>query len=355
MDIKGRPKDRQPSTGIFGSPKKGGAGGKGTWGVGGLDDLKAVSIAGPKDPNYDSEDEDVEEVVIAKTEVASPTEVLVRDFLLSGDTSETIKSLKELNQQGLHEQFVKKVIVTAMEKQTYERELVSKLLRSICNVAVTAEELIAGFQAALNYLDDIVLDTPDAVDVLAKFLARAIIDEIVAPSFLSYAVAATSLAEQCIQVAHSLLNQPFRSERLAHVWGAGDLSSVKRLKEEATLLFEEYLTNGDLNAADQNVRELNAPHFHPQLVKQALRLAFTKDEEDKKKILSLLSFFSKSDLISKDHMKKGFSYCCESLQDIQLDVPNASIVLFGFIQFAKSEGCLDKNFEEPKMENNNNK
>jgi len=348
MEIKGRPKDRQPSTGIFGSPKKGGAGGKGTWGIGGLDDLKAVSVAGPKDPNYDSEEE-VEEVVIAKTEVTSPTEVLIREFLLSGDATETIKSLKELNQQGMHEQFVKKVIVTAMEKQAYERELVSKLLRSIYNVAVTPEKLIAGFQAALDYLDDSVLDTPDAVDVLSKFLARAIIDEIIAPSFLNHAVAATPLAEQCIHLAHSLLNQPFRSERLAHIWGAGDLSSVKRLKEESTLLFEEYLTNGDLNAADQNVRELNAPNFHPQLVKQALRLALTKDDGNRKKILSLLSFFSKSDLVSKDHMKKGFSYCCESLQDLQLDVPNAPTVVLGFVQAAKSEGWLEKSFEEPKI------
>jgi len=348
MEIKGRPKDRQSSTGIFGSPKKGGAGGKGTWGIGGLDDLKAISVAGPRDPNYNSEEEN-EEVIIAKTEVSSPVEVVISEYLLSGDVSETIKSLKELNDEGLHEQFIRKAMVTAMEKQAYERELVSKLLFSIYNVLVTPEKLAAGFQAALNYLDDMVLDTPDAVDILSKFLARAIIDEIIAPSFLNHAVAQTPLAEQCIHLAHSLMNQPFRSERLAHVWGAGDLSSVKRLKEEATLLFEEYLTNNDQVTADQNVRELNAPHFHPQLVKQALRLALTKDEEQRKDIMSLLAFFSKSDLISKYHVKKGFSYCCESLEDLQLDVPNAASVLLGFVRSAKSEGWLDKNFEEPKV------
>jgi len=303
MEIKGRAKERQPSSIIFGSPKKGGGGGKGTWGVGGLDDLKAVSVAGPRDPNYDSEEE-VEEVIITKTEVSSPIEVLIRDYFLSGDVAETIKSLKERADGGKHEQFVKKAIVSAMEKQAYEKELVSKLLCSVYNTVITPEKIAAGFQATLDYLDDITLDTPDAVDVLSKFLARAIIDEIVAPSFLSYAIAATPLAEQCIYLSHSLLNQPFRSERLAHIWGAGDLSSVKRLKEEVTLLFEEFLTNGDFTAADQNVRELNAPNFHPQLVKQALRLALTKDDESRKSILALLAFFSKSDLISKGHMKK---------------------------------------------------
>jgi hypothetical protein len=277
-------------------------------------------------------------------------EVLVKEFLASGDVEETIKSLKELQMENSHEQFVKKAMVRAMEKQAYERELVSKLLSSVYNQAVTPDKIAEGFQVALDSLQDIVLDTPDAVDVLAKFLARAVIDEVVAPSFFKHAVANNSLAEQCLAAANTLTNQPFRSERLAHVWGAGDLSSVKRLKEEVTLLLEEFLTNGDLHEADQSVRGLNAPHFHPQLVKQALRLALTKDEQAQKQLLSLLASFSKSDLVSKDHMKKGFGYCIESLDDLKLDVLNAPSVITGFVRTAKSEGWLDKSCEEAKLQ-----
>jgi len=350
MDIKARPKDRQSGTGIFGSPKKGGGGGKGTWGIGGLDDLKAVSVAGPGDPNYDSEDEENDDIIIAKTEISSPIQVLIQEFLTSGDINETIKSLKELKIGDQHGQFVKKSILSAMEKKAEERELVSKLLCSIYNVAVVPEKLEEGFQFALNDLEDVVLDTPDAVAVLSKFLARAIIDEVVPPAFLKHAVANTELAKQCLQLANSLLNQPFRSERLAHVWGAGDLSSVKRLKEEVTLILEEFLMNGDFNEGDRSIRELNAPPFHPQVVKQTIRLALTKDEDDKKKLLSLLAFFSQSELISKDQMKKGFNYCCESIDDLKLDVPNAPNVLIEFIHIGKSEGWLDKSLEEPKFE-----
>jgi len=347
MDIKAR-KERQSATGIVGSPKKGGGGGKGTWGVGGLDDLKGISISGPRDPNYDSEDEGDQEVVISKTELVSTNEVLVKDFLSSGDFDETIKSLKELNIGTTQDQFVKKSLLLAMEKQAYERELVSKLLLSIYNVAVSSEKLTEGFQAALDSLDDVVLDTPDAVDVLSKFLARAIVDEVVAPAFLKHAIAKTPLAEQCIGLAYALVNQPFRSERLAHIWGAGDLSSVKRLKEEATMVFEEFLTNGDLTEANHSVRELNAPHFHPQIVKLGLRLALTKGEEDRKKVLNLFAHFAKSDLFSKYSIKKGFSFCTESVEDLKLDVPNAAQILSAFIRTAKSEGWLDQDFEEPK-------
>jgi len=349
MDIKTRPKDRQPSSNISGSPKKGGAGGKGTWGVGGLDDLKAVKVADSRDPNYDSE-EDVAEVVIAKTDISSPSEVLVQEYLASGDIDETIKSLKELKISHIHGQFVKKALFTAMDKQAYEREIVSKLLLSIYEVAVTPEHIAEGFQLALDSLDDIVLDTPDAVDVLSKFLARAIIDEIVAPAFLKTAIAKSPRAEECLGLANAQTNQPFRSERLAHIWGAGDLSSVKRLKEESALVIEEFLTNGDLKEAYQSVRDLNAHYFHPQLVKLALRLSLTKDEVQQKKILSLLASFCESGVISKDHVREGFNQCCKSLPDLKLDVLNAPIVLVGFIKTAKTEGWLDSSFEEPKTE-----
>eukprot|EP00187_Rhodella_violacea_P000704 CAMPEP_0174894738 /NCGR_PEP_ID=MMETSP0167-20121228/9300_1 /TAXON_ID=38298 /ORGANISM="Rhodella maculata, Strain CCMP736" /LENGTH=73 /DNA_ID=CAMNT_0016133897 /DNA_START=56 /DNA_END=277 /DNA_ORIENTATION=+ len=47
----------QPLSGIRGEPKKGGAGGKGTWGA--LDDTEAAPAAiDKKDPNYDPTEEE---------------------------------------------------------------------------------------------------------------------------------------------------------------------------------------------------------------------------------------------------------------------------------------------------------
>jgi len=345
MEIKAK-KDRQTSTGIIGSPKKGGGGGKGTWGVGGLDDLKGISVAGPRDPNYDSEEEGDLEIVITKAVVSSPHEVLIQEYMVSGDIEETVKSLKELHIDDIHQQFVKKAIIAAMEKKAHERELVSKLLLAVYNVAVTPEKIVEGFQITLDVLDDVLLDTPDAVDILSKFLARAIVDEVVPPSFLNFAVAETPLAEKCIVLSHALVNQPFRSERLAHVWGAGALSSVKRLKEEVNLIFEEYLTSADASEADHSIRELNSPHFLPQLVKQGLKLAITKDEEGRQSTLKLLGYLSKGEVISKYDIEKGFSYCLESLEDLKLDVPNAATLLLECIHTAKSSGWLDSSFSE---------
>jgi len=65
-----------------------------------------------------------------------------------------------------------------------------------------------------------------------------------------------------------LISERHGSERLAHIWGPGDLTSVKRLKEEVTTIFGEYISNNDQKEAYNSVRKLGAPSFHPQLVKQ---------------------------------------------------------------------------------------
>ena len=64
---------------------------------------------------------------------------------------------------------------------------------------------------------DLVLDTPDAADVLAKFLARAIVDEIVPPAFLKNAHLSTPRAEEVIALASGLTTERHRIDRLARI------------------------------------------------------------------------------------------------------------------------------------------
>jgi len=149
-----------------------------------------------------------------------------------------------------------------------------------------------------------------------------------------------------LSLVNALVTEKHRGGRLAHIWGPGDLSSVKRLKEEIQMLLGEYLNNGDLHEADQSVRKLNAPSFYFQLVKQSLRFGIARsNEEDRKKISQLLASFSKSGLISGDHMKKGFQSCHDILGDVALDVPNAHSIFNEFVQRGKESGCLPQDLQ----------
>jgi len=342
-------KDRQSTTGISGAPKKGGAGGHGAWGKGGMDDLKDVS-QDPHDPNYDSEREDQEEVVINRVEVVAPIDAVLTEFFRSGDMPEVLKSIGELNLGDNQQQFVKKALARGLEKQAYERELVSKLLSTVYNAVIEPAKTVEGFEVALNSLDDFVLDTPDAVDVLSKFLARAIVDEIVPPAFLKTARADSARAKEAIALATGLVTEKHKLDRLAHVWGPGDFHSVRHMKEEINTLLEEYLVTGDTNEADRCVRKLNAPSFHFQVVKQAIRLALSKPEEQRKKFSNLLSFFVKEGLISQTHVVQGFALSYASLNDIKLDIPTAPATLAELAQEAKRDGWLPQSFDAAKQQ-----
>jgi len=329
-------KDRHSRTNLSSSPKKGGAGGKGTWGVGGKDDLITSKLE-PKDPNYLS-DEEVENIVLDQVMVASPIETMIQEFFLSGEMDEVRKTLVEYGKQ--YDSFVKKSLRLGMEKQAYERELVSKLLVAIYNNPITPEQVQAGFLAALNSLPDFKLDSPEAPEILGKFLARAIFDEIIPPAFLK-STTNNDLAVEALSFASVLVNEKHRGDRLAHIWGPGDLTSVKRLKEESKLLFDEYFNTGDAQEAERSVRQLNAPSFHAQLIKQGLREAFyQKNEEVLKKMSKLLTFFNRSGLVSPYHIQKGFQFCNEIVSDIALDIPNVQAQLKKLESMGVADGYL---------------
>jgi len=333
-------KDRHSRTSVSGSPKKGGAGGKGTWGVGGKDDLIATNLD-PQDPNYLSDEEG--NVVLDQVVVANPIETMIHEFFLCGEMDEARKSLVEYGKQYDH--FVKKALRLGMEKQAYERELVSKLLVAVYNNPVTPDEIQSGFLAALKSLPDFKLDSPEASEILGKFLGRAVFDEIVPPAFLK-STTTNDLAEEAITFASVLVNEKHRGDRLAHIWGPGDLTSVKRLKEESKLLFDEYLLTGDTQEAERSIRKLNAPSFHAQLIKQGLREAiYQKNEEASKKVSKLLGLLNQSGLVSTYHLQKGFQFCHEIVSDIALDVPNAQVQLAKLVELGIADGYLPADFK----------
>jgi len=340
---KEKEKDRRSKTGMSGSPKKGGAGGKGTWGVGGKDDLIQTPID-PRDPNYDPEEAEevvLQQRILTKMEVApSPIEGIIHEYFISGELEEVAKSIKEWNEGSAYDEFIKKAIRAALEKQAYERELISKLFSTLYGNTFTIAHLEQGFQLALNALPDFQLDTPDAADLLGRFIARGIFDEIVPPSFLKNATVLNKLTSESLSTASGLVTENHRSARLAHIWGPGDLGSVKRLKEESDLILQEYLSTSDATEADKCIRKLNAPSFLAQFVKQAVRLSLQRDAEARKKISNLLLFLYKSSLVSPYHLTRGFTFVKDLLPDITLDIPNAATLFNEMVQFGKTEGYL---------------
>jgi len=338
--------DRHSGTGLRGLPKKEGAGRFG-WGKQGTGE-DGEGILDKNDPNYLS-DEDEKEIVLSKSELVSPLDFILHEYLASGDIDELVKNIKD--HPVNHAYLVKKAVFFAMDMRPFERELVSKLLSTIYSTVLTTEEIQDGFQLALNALDDISLDIPEATDLLSKFLARAVVDEVIPPIFLSQANAKTEKASQALSLAVALSTENHRGERLAHIWGPGDLHSVKRLKEEILFFLKEYLLNDDKTEAEKCLRRLNAPSFHFQVVKQAVRLALEKNSaEATKKIFTLMKYFADVALISEAYFERGFQVTLDSLADLKLDFPNADVKIKEFVETAKSEKWLPDSFSHSSLQ-----
>jgi hypothetical protein len=329
--------------------KKDGAGGKGSWGKPG-DEYKfgEKAILDKNDPNYDSADEAEIPKVPRKAWFKEAVQKLLEEYFSSGDSSEALRSLLELQAPDFSAEFVKRAVIFAMERKERERELTSVLLTVLyAEPSIGTEAVSQGFQLILERIDDLILDTPEAVQVLAIFLARAVVDEVIPPAFLTRTEleGLSPKAVQALDLASGMIKGKHVAQRMAHGWGPGDGKSVKRLKERVVLILEEYLVTKDLKEADKCVRELNSPSFHFYVVKRALTLVAEKNKPAVSDTLhELLSALSKIQLISNQQMEKGFKTFHQGLDDLSLDLPDAKKVFGAFAEEAVKKGYIGAEF-----------
>ncbi len=194
-----------------GNPKKGGAGGKHTWGAPGceLDEEYLDS----KDPNYDSEGENVVMVCVENNDkiggglvnsniksinsieddeddddddddhsnfenlkelnpenLDSEIKLVVLEYFQNGDTIEVIDHLKCYNLFKIKANLIAYLIQIALEHNNTCKELMSRLLRDLTEEIFVEKDFIRGFDMLMRNLSDLTLDNPDAPEVNIKSL-----------------------------------------------------------------------------------------------------------------------------------------------------------------------------------------
>ena len=154
----------------------------------------------------------------------------------------------------------------------------------------------------------------------ANFLARAVVDEVLPPAFLSDQNNARP-GDIVLEKTLALLNREHCTARLEKIWGPGDGRSVPELKEAMDQLLLEYLQSRELDEAARCVKELEAPHFHHELVKRGGKVAMEGDSIEA--MAALMVFLVRNAIVSEGQVGKGLRRLRETVADIQLDVPTA--------------------------------
>jgi programmed cell death protein 4 len=332
--------------------KKDGAGGAGTWGKPGVSDLKATGVLGDGDPNFD---DDSGAAVLMAHQVGDPAhdekqrqKAIIHDLILelieSGDIAEVLEEIKgDAIIEGVN--LVKKALLFGLEHKAYERELISQLL-SEAHPIFEGSGYEEGFQAILSRLPDLVLDVPNAAEYLGLFIARAVFDDALPPSFIkSASFIDNPLADQALALAFNTYNNNSERHRLENIWGTANLASVERLQQEVDSILREYANNPDLTAAELALKDLESPSFMSQVVRQILSLAIEAPPGVTPGAMSdLLEGLVRSGLVADFYVQHGFNLAWKNIEDLKLDVPQAESLLRGLQDEAIRRGILTEDF-----------
>ncbi|EDW00323.1 programmed cell death protein 4 [Drosophila grimshawi] len=332
-----------------GLPKKGGAGGKGVWGLPGSEALAEV-YEDENDPNYDSEcnDRNVElrEVITELTpeEFFKLAEPIVLEYYEHGDTHEVAVSFDEILQSPLREHITSILVEIAMDHKDSQREMTSVLISDLYGRVITGKDIEKGFNMLLDNLPDLILDTPEAPVMLANFMARAIADDCMPPKFVSRPEEHQHLSvysEQALRRADALIHKQVWAH-LDNVWGmGGPLRPVKTITKQMTLLLKEYLSSRDVAEAQRCLRALEVPHYHHELVYEAIVMTLESlSQTTEEAMCELLKSLDLTCLVLPAGMEQGFMRVYDDMADIVLDVPLAYIILDRFVERCNRAGFL---------------
>lgn len=332
-----------------GLPKKGGGGGKGTWGKLGselFDEELPTGASDPNDPNYDDQNLDtvrLKVIELSPDRIADEDEVsdedlcklihtIILEYYNHGDTEDAFLSLEDLSwRDSQRALLVVTAVELAMDHKPSHREMTSVLMADLYHHTLTDQHYSKGYDLLINNLPELVIDTPEAPTILGNFIARSIADDCIPPKFLtSYKGKVESdVSARCLNRAQSLLSMRHGLVRLDAVWGiGGGTRPVKHLVKKMNLLLHEYLSSDDVQEAQRCLIELEVPHFHHELVYEAVVLGLEKmDERSLNLIVKLLTALHTTVVVTPNQMKEGFLRVFDDLPQITLDVPPAHALL----------------------------
>eukprot|EP00250_Pteridium_aquilinum_P010239 c19235_g1_i1 orf=143-2299(+) len=348
----GSKKDKRSHSGKLCIPKKGGAGGRGTWGS--VLETDGAACVDRNDPNYDSDEEPYKLVTTPAAqsiqEYKNKVGQIVEEFFLTDNVAETAADLRDLGSPMYHHYFVKKLISMSLDRHDREKEMAAVLLSSLYADVISSEQVSKGFARLVESADDLVIDIPDALDILALFVARAIVDDILPPSFLQSIVQSLPEGAKGHDVIHkaekSYLLPPLHAEIVERRWGGSTHTTVEIVRSKISALLNEYIESGDKVEACRCIRELNVPFFYHEVVKRALILAMEKRNSEAA-IFMLLKEAADEGLITSSQMSKGFTRLADAIDDLSLDIIHAKDLLSHLVSGAIKGGFLSANYTIP--------
>jgi programmed cell death protein 4 len=109
---------------------------------------------------------------------------LLAEYLSSCDLEEACRCIKELNAPEFFHEVVKKALSMVFDKSEADQQAICNLLIFLIEKdMLTTLQAVKAFKRLNDRLDDLILDVPDAVNILTKFTAWALDESILPANF----------------------------------------------------------------------------------------------------------------------------------------------------------------------------
>lgn len=252
------------------------------------------------------------------------TKEQIRQYLMNEDIDDFVESVSKMKiDPDMMGEILYYAVNLAMDNDMRECELVSTLISGLFPKYCSDEAVRKGFNQLVMNIDEMAIDCPTAEDKLAKFLARAVADDCLAPCFLQQEAGLSKTAVRVVHKASKLMNGPHGMARLDSVWGrVGGSVDLEDLKEKIAMLIKEYVTSGDKAEASRCLVELAVPHYHHEAVYQIVFNAL-QNPDSSDSLCALLESLTKANICTVDRVDQGIRRIYRDIIDIAVDIPFA--------------------------------
>jgi len=292
--------------------KKGGAGGRGTWGVPG-DELRETSLS-HDDPVYDPDEEpftlDAVRPKLTGPQFKSLTDAVLREFIDGTvGVQEAGSRRAAMNAPLYHFYAVRKLLRLGLPDQ---QQSVADLLKYMCSPAIeilSKDQLQRGMSDAILTMREWELDAPGFSGALKNLVELLVDSDCLHSSFLDDQV--------CM------------------------LEKRPALKIRILDALEEFFVSFDFDEFIKVVTEVGCPAFHGQVVKYIFRSAIEKPPEKIEQGAQLLARVSgPKEPISMLEFMQGMEMLLSEAEDILLDNPDCKEIISQLVARTVVDECV---------------
>jgi len=264
---------------------------------------------------------------------------IVVDYLAS-DGAESVGDIGPRLKGGRGHEFVRRAVNISLDREDKQRELVCVLLTKLRDIRVINEDdFLWGFSHLLGSIEDLIIDCPNAVDLVSKFLIRAVTDEVIPPAFLEHAVRlglGNDMGVECATIAKDAVdNAEVEWAELRNVWNCtvpeNRHHDESHWKKEAALALVEYFNSHDKAEFWNNMRDwITTTSRAIRIVKDSILKAMDGTPNDCLAVVELIQYGIKHEEIRESDLYRAMAELDAATDDMKLDIPDYEDMLNTF-------------------------